>query len=82
MIEVPNYAEILKARGLSLGEFAKSVGLSKTYVAEILGGKRQAPPETEERILAGFDQCYWCKQGWPHPRPKVVKIQRSNANPR
>ena len=77
---MPNYAAILKERGMSLGEFAKKVGFSKTYVAEVLGGKRQVPKETEEKILAGFDTCYWCKQGWPHPRPKVVKIKKRDSD--
>jgi predicted transcriptional regulator len=79
VIEVPNYAQILKERGLSLGEFAKAVGFSKTYVAEVLAGKREVPPETEEKILAGFDTCHWCKRGWPHPRPKVVRTKRKGA---
>lgn len=76
VIQVPNYIEVLKERGLSLGEYAKAVGYSKTYVAEVLSGKREVPPETEEQILSGFDTCFWCKRGWPHPRPKVVRTKR------
>jgi transcriptional regulator with XRE-family HTH domain len=72
---MPNYMDELRSRGLSLGEFAKAVGYSKTYVADVLGGKRDVPKETEERILAGFDECYWCKRNWPHPRPKVSKAK-------
>ena len=79
VIVVPNYAAILKERGLSLGEFAKAVGFSKTYVSEVLAGKREVPPETEEKILAGFDTCQWCKRGWPHPRPKVIRSKRRDA---
>jgi len=76
VIEVPNYAAILKERGLSLGEFAKAVGFSKTYVAEVLAGKREVPKETEMKILAGFEVCQWCKNKWPHPAPKVVRKKR------
>lgn len=78
MIQVPDYMKILKERGLTLGEFAKAVGFSKTYVAEVLGGKREVPEETEKRILAGFEICQWCKRDWPHPAPKVIKKRRAS----
>jgi len=73
---MPNYMKYLKERGLSLGEFAESVGYSKTYVADVLSGKREVPEETEKKILAGFEYCYWCKNKWPHPAPKVIRHKR------
>lgn len=73
---MPNYMQQLKERGVSLGEFAEAVGFSKTYVAEILKGKREVPIETENRILAGFEVCHWCKNKWPHPVPKVIRKKR------
>jgi predicted transcriptional regulator len=78
VIQVPNYAKILKERGMSIGEFAKAVGFSKTYVADVLAGRREVPAATEERILAGFDTCHWCKQGH-FERPKVVRTKRKTA---
>ncbi len=76
---MPNYMKLLAERGLSLGEFASAVGFSKTYVAEILSGKRQAPEETENKILAGFETCHWCKNKWPHPVPKVIRHKRAKS---
>lgn len=76
VIEVPDYMKHLAERGLSLGEFAAAVGYSKTYVAEVLSGKREVPEETEKKILAGFEICQWCKNKWPHPSPKVVRTKR------
>lgn len=75
MIAVPDYMKHLKERGLSLGEFAKAVGFSKTYVSEVLRGKREVPEETEKQILDGFKTCQWCKNKWPHPPPKAVKVK-------
>lgn len=71
---MPDYMKYLDERGLSLQDFADHVGYSKTYVAEVLGGKRQVPEETEKKILAGFQTCYWCKNKWPHPVPEVVHL--------
>ena len=73
---MPNYMKILKERGLSLGEFAEAVGYSKTYVSDVLSGRREVPPETEAKILAGFEICQWCKQKWPHQRPDVKRTKR------
>lgn len=80
MIVVPDYMKHLKERGLSLGEFAKAVGFSKTYVAEVLRGKREVPEETERQILAGFKTCHWCKHKWPHPPPKVLRTKREGKS--
>lgn len=74
---MPDYMKHLNERGLSLQEFADAVGYSKTYVAEILAGKREAPKETEDKILAGFNTCHWCKQGWPHPAPPFTRTEKS-----
>ena len=75
---MPDYMKHLEERGLSLGEFAESVGFSKTYVSEVLKGKREVPLETEKRILAGFEVCHWCKNKWPHPTPRVIHKKRAS----
>lgn len=76
---MPNFKKELEARGLSVEQFAKSVGFSRTYVAEVLTGRREVPEETERKILAGFDYCHWCKNKWPHPPPKAIKTKRKKG---
>lgn len=68
-----NFKEELKARGLTLRKFASNVGFSSTYVSEILSGIKQAPKETEDKIIEALEVCPWCERKWPHPLPKVIE---------
>jgi len=74
---MPDYMKHLKERGLSLSEFADAVGFSKTYVADVLSGRREVPEATEKKILAGFEICQWCKNKWPHPTPKALRFKKA-----
>lgn len=51
-------AELRKARGLSQERFAKQIGMSRTYFAEVEVGKRNISMRNLHKIIVGLGVTY------------------------